>query len=166
MYFTPAWHLRKHCCYRPNSVCCLLSADPHGNRSSPGVSQQSSPDCGERHLASGERNGLVCQCFRATRAASFWSSKLGGFHHFSSQSVLQHVFYLGQDITGTMLMVQVLTPEPGGQMPLTPLENRRILLQVTVQQQRSSSWTPCHPDASLLLASAQINWMKKKVFSK
>lgn len=93
MYFTPAWHLRKHCCYRPNSVCCLLSADPHGNRSSPGISQQSSPDCGERHLASGEHNGFVCQCFRATRAASFWSndSKLGGFHHFSSQSVLQHV---------------------------------------------------------------------------
>lgn len=39
------------------------------------------------------------------------------------------MFYLGQDTAGTMLMAQVLMPEFGGQMPLTPLENKRVQQQ-------------------------------------
>ena len=46
------------------------------------------------------------------------------------------MFYLGQDTDVTVLMAQVLMPELGGQMPLTvPLENNRVSLQFTVQQQ-------------------------------
>lgn len=138
------WRLRKHHCYRSTSVCLLLSADSHRKWSSPGVSQQRSPDCDEQHWASGESNGLVCQCLWGIRATTFWSSDgKWSFHHLSSQSVLECMFYLGQDTAGTMLMAQVLMPEFGGQMPLTPLENKHV------QQQWSSSCRPLHPDAFL-----------------
>lgn len=136
--------------------------------SSAGTGQQSSPDCSGKLLASGESERLTCQCFRVMRATSFWSngSKWSGFHHFSSQSVLQCMLCLGQGTAGTVLMGEVLIPESGGQMSLKTPENKHISLQVTAQQQRSYPWTPHHPDASLLLASTPISWRKKRGFSK
>lgn len=81
-------------------------------------------------------NRLVCQCLWVTRATGFWSSDgKWSFHHLSGQFVLQCMFYLGQD---TVLVVQVLMPKFGGQMPLPPQENKCIFLEFTVRQQRSS----------------------------
>lgn len=136
--------------------------------SSAGAGQQRSPGCGGKLLASGECDRLVCQCYWVTRATSFWSnsSKWSVFLHFSSQSLLQCTFCPGQGTAGTVLTGRVLTPEPGGQMPLRPPENKHISLQVTAQQQRTYPWRPHHPDASLLLASTQINRPKKHIFSK
>lgn len=73
------------------------------SQSSPGISKQSLS--GEKHSALAERSRFVCQCFRVTRAVSFWSSgsKWRVSPNFSSQSVLPCTLRLAQGTAGAML---------------------------------------------------------------
>lgn len=131
------------------------------------VSQQSSSDCDEQqHLEN--VTGWFVSVSWVIRATGFWSSDgKWSFHGLSSQFVLQCMLYLGQDTAGagTVLVVQVFMPKFGGQMPLTPRENKCIFLQFTVWQQWSSCSLAIQMPPSLP-SSILTSWMRKNVFRK
>lgn len=105
MYFTLPWHRRKHHCCRWGSVrlwelCCTESsgASPHLGSVSKASLVKSTRLW--RSVA-----GLFCQCFRVTRAVSFWNSgsRWRVSPNFSSQSVLPCTLRLAQGTAGAML---------------------------------------------------------------
>lgn len=159
------WHLRKHLCYRSTSVCCCYLVIPTG----PGLHlgsvskalltmMNSLENVMGRFVSVSELLGLL---------AGFWSSDIKwGFHHLSSQPVLQCMFYIGQDIAGTMLVAQVSLCQ--SLEDKCHLHDRRTSAS-SCSSQSDSSGHPAYlaiQTPPSLPSSIQTSWTRTSVFSK